>query len=53
MSLALAQTDLALWSERWYDANAKKLRRMFLWFEGACGLLGLEVAFWLLDLWRG
>ena len=53
VTLALAQKDLALWSERWYDANAKKLRWLFAWFEIACALLGLEIAFWLFDLWRG
>jgi hypothetical protein len=50
-SLAEMQRDLALHMENWSDKNIQKLRRLFLYFQAAALLLGVEVVVWMADLW--
>jgi hypothetical protein len=50
-SLSEMQRDLALHMENWAQANSWKMRWLFFYFQAAVLLLGLNVLFWIMDLW--
>jgi hypothetical protein len=50
VDLARTYRNLALWADTWAEGNRTKIRTMLNWFELACVLLAVEIAFWIAEL---